>query len=260
MPKVAIVAALQREVGGLTADSLRVEREHEGRKFVFYESDEKIVVCGGIGFESARRAAEAMIASYHPALMLSVGFAGALQTNLHVGDIFTPALVVDARDGSRFEIDGGKGTLLSFMEVAGAKQKAGLAQAYGAQAVDMEAVAVATSARASGVRFAAVKVISDDLDFEMPEMARFIDPRGQFRTASFVLFAAIRPWLWNRLAALASNSRKAAKALSDHLNHSCCEAKPAFCKASENIAPPQAATRPTPQPVTTNAFRTEDHE
>jgi adenosylhomocysteine nucleosidase len=260
MPKVAIVAALQREVSGLTADSLRVEREHEGREFVFYESDERIVVCGGIGFESARRAAEAVIAIYHPALMLSVGFAGALQTNLQVGDIFTPALVVDARDGSRFEIDGGKGTLLSFMEVAGVRQKTKLAQAYGAQAIEMEAAAVATSARAHEIRFVAVKVISDELNFEMPGISRFVDSQGQFRTAGFAFFAAMRPWLWIRIAALARNSRKAAKALSDHLDCSCCEASHALCAAAENIAPPQAVTRRKPQPVTANDFRTEGHE
>jgi len=259
MPKIAIVAALQREVSGLTAGSRRVEREHEGRKFFFYESDERVVVCGGIGSESARRAAEAVIAIYRPTLVQSVGFAGALRANLHVGDIFTPAVVVDARDGSRFEIDGGKGTLLSFMEVAGAKQKANLAQAYDAQAVDMEATAVATSARAHAIPFAAVKVISDELDFEMPEMARFIDSRGQFRTASFMLFAAAQPWLWRRIASLASNSRTAARALGNHIDRIGRVEDQASTPHSENI-PAQAATRLTPQPVTTNVFRNEGHE
>ncbi len=51
---------------------------YDGRSFVFFERDDMVVVCGGIGVEAARRAAEAVIALYHPALLQSVGFAGAL--------------------------------------------------------------------------------------------------------------------------------------------------------------------------------------
>ena len=131
MPKVAIVAALEREVSGLTKRWTRVHREYEGRSFDFFEQDEMVVVCGGIGLEAARRAAEAVIALYHPTLVHSVGFAGALDASLHVADIFAPAVVIDARDGSRIEIAGEnrKGTLVSFMAVAGIDQKRNLAQA-----------------------------------------------------------------------------------------------------------------------------------
>jgi adenosylhomocysteine nucleosidase len=224
MPKVAIVAALEREVSGLVRTFPRVEQAHQGRSFLFFERDEMIVVCGGIGMDAARRAAEAVIALYSPAQVHSVGFAGALDADLRIGDIFAPTVVIDARDGSRTQIEAGnnqgangQGTLVTFMEVAGIDQKANLAHAYGAQAVDMEASAVAAAARAHGIRFCATKVISDEMNFEMPQMARFIDPQGRFRTASFALFAALRPWLWPRVAQLAGNSRKAASALGKHL-------------------------------------------
>jgi len=217
MPKLAIVAALEREVSGLIGGWTRVERDHEGRKFIFFEHDDMVLVCGGIGPEAARRAAEAVIALYHPALVRSVGFAGALDAALHVGNIFSPAVVLDARDGSRIEIAGGEGTLVTFMTVAGAGQKLKLAQAYGAQAVDMEAAAVAAAAHAHGIRFTATKVISDGLQFDMPETARFIDALGGFKTASFAFYVALRPWLWRRVATLTSDSRKAARALGEHL-------------------------------------------
>jgi nucleoside phosphorylase len=217
MLKIAIVAALEREVSGLIKNCARVQCGYQGCGFVFFEQDDTVIVCGGIGTEAARRAAEAVIALYHPALLLSVGFAGALDAALHVGDIFLPAAVLDARDGSRFEIDGGKGLLVTFMEVAGSQQKATLAKAYNALAVDMEAAAVANAARVHGIQFAATKVISDGLDFEMPQTARFINARGQFRTASFALFVALRPWLWRRVAILARNSNLAARSLARHL-------------------------------------------
>jgi adenosylhomocysteine nucleosidase len=240
MPKVAIVAALQREVNALTRGWARLDQEYDGRRFVFFECAEMVVVCSGIGVEAARRAAEAVIALYRPALVQSVGFAGALDAGLRVGHIFSPAVVIDARDGSRVETDGGpekQGTLLTFMAVAGVKQKAVLARSYGAQAVDMEAAAVAAAARVHGVGFAVTKVISDEVDFEMPGMSRFIDAHGRFSTANFAAFVALRPALWGRVARLASNSRKAALLLAEHLERYRQELNQA------NVPPaPQAAT------------------
>jgi nucleoside phosphorylase len=221
MSKTALIAALQREISGYIRHFTRVERTHEGRTFVFFEQDDLVVVCGGIGAEPARRAAEAVIAIYRPAQLHSVGFAGALTSHLHVGDILIPAVVIDARDGSRVMIEGGEGTLVTFMAVATAVQKANLAEAYAAQAVDMEAAAVASAAHAHNLQFRATKVISDGLHFEMPETAHFIDAQGRFKTTAFALRVALRPWLWPRVTTLASNSSKAARALAKHLKQSC---------------------------------------
>jgi adenosylhomocysteine nucleosidase len=250
MPKIAIIAALEREVSGLITNWNRVERDHEGRSFVFFERDEIVVVCGGVGMEAARRAADAVIVLYHPTLVQSVGFAGALDASLGIGDVFVPAVVIDTRDGSRVELDNGnalgkrQGTLVSFMAVASIDQKANLAQAYGAHAVDMEASAVAAAARAHGIQFDAIKVISDKHDFDMPEIARFIDPQGRFRTAGFALFVALRPWLWSRAAILAGNSRKAARALGDHLEYFRQELKQASGQESSPQSRQQSGSAP----------------
>jgi adenosylhomocysteine nucleosidase len=216
--QVAIVAALKREVECLIRGAKRVDRAHAGHMFRFFERGRKVVVCGGIGAEAARRAAEAAIELYHPVVLHSVGFAGALQPGLPVGEIFVPALVIDARDGSRTTIEEGSGVLVTFMNVAGVKQKMSLGEAYAAQAVDMEAAAVAAAAHAHGIAFRATKVISDGFDFEMPDMGGFIDPQGQFRSASFAVHIALRPWLWPRTILLARNSSKAANALAKYLN------------------------------------------
>jgi adenosylhomocysteine nucleosidase len=217
MPKIAIVAALELEVSGLIRHWHRIKREHQGRNFIFFEQDEVVVVCGGMGVEAARRAAEAAIALYHPGVLESVGFAGALHAALCVGDIFSPAAVIDAGDASRTDVEGGKGMLITFPTVASTEQKVKLAEAYGAQAVDMEAAAVAAAARAHGIPFSATKVISDGLHFEMPKLASFIDPEGQFRTLRFAVHVALRPWLWHRVAQLAANSNKAERMLAEHL-------------------------------------------
>jgi adenosylhomocysteine nucleosidase len=223
--KVAMVAALEREVFALVKRWRRIEREHEGRWFKFFESGEAVLVCGGIGAEAARRAAEAAIALYQPVLVQSVGFAGALDPALKVGEIFAPSRVIDAKDGSSVETGTGRGVLVSAGTIAGSRQKAKLAECYGAQAVDMEAAAVALGAQARSVRFMAVKVISDESDFAMPPMDRFVGDLGQFRTGKFVIYAGLRPWLWARVIQLARNGARASRALCAELDRYINEAK-----------------------------------
>ena len=225
MAKVAMVAALEREVRPLVNRWHRVEREHDGRRFIFFENGKAVLVCGGIGAEAGRRATEAVIALYRPELVQSVGFAGALDPALKVGETFSPSRVIEASDGSSVETGTGCGVLVSTATIAGPQQKLKLAESYGAQAVDMEAAAVARGAQARGVRFMAVKAISDESNFAMPAMDRFVDGKGQFRTGKFVTFAVVRPWLWLRLIQLARNGAKASRALCGELDRCIQQAK-----------------------------------
>ena len=132
--------------------------------------------------------------------------------------MLTPICVIDAKDGSRIEAGVGYWVVVSIDHVANVEQKTTLAKAYWAHAVDMESAAVARAAQAHDITFVGLKVISDEADFEMPGMERFIARDGTFRTAAFVLFVAIRPWLWGRVIRLAGNSTKAANALCEWLD------------------------------------------
>jgi len=211
--RIAIIAALEREVRPLVKRWRVAEKEYCGRQFRFFETDDVVVVCGGIGAEGARRAAEAAIVLYSPNVIYSVGFAGALNSELKIGDLVEPRRVVNASDGSSTDIDRGKGVLVTSTAVASPAQKSRLRESFGAQAVDMEAAAVARAAEARGIGFAALKAISDDCDFTFPETDRFVDSGGRFREARFALFAAVRPWLWPRVAKLARDSSRASRAL-----------------------------------------------
>ena len=217
MPKVAIVAALTREVLPLVRQWRTTEREYSGRRFRFFENGEIVVVCGGIGAEAARRAAEAAIALYSPGVVYSAGFAGALEPGLKVGEIIVPRRVLNAADGSSVDTGTGEGVLVSFNSVASPEQKAKLADSFGAQAVDMEAAAVAQAAQARGVRFAAVKAISDESNFALPAMDKFVAPAGKFLTWRFTLFVLVRPWMYKSVLTLARNSNRASHALCNWL-------------------------------------------
>ena len=213
----AIVAALEREIWPLVKDWPGVERDHDGRKFRFYRNDHVVVVCGGIGSTAARRAAEAAIILFRPEMVESVGFAGALKPTLRVGEVLTPAQVIDATDGSSVQTGEGAGVLVTCSSIAGVEQKEKLGRSYAADAVDMEAAAVAKAAEARGVRFRVVKAISDENDVTLPDVEKFVQPDGRFNTVRFAMHVAIRPWLWLAVVHLAANSAKAAEALCNRL-------------------------------------------
>lgn len=225
--RIAIVVAMEREVGPLLRNWKMREIEHAGRRYRIFENgtgDNSVaLICGGIGVDAARRATEAVIQwtgegarrSIRPMRVISAGFAGALDSALSVGDVLEPRVVVNVTDGSRTDTGLGKGTLVSYAAVADPEQKRKLAAAYGAVAVDMEAAAVAQGAQARGVEFGALKAISDGADFLMPPTERFVSGEGRFRTGMFAMHVALRPWLWGRTMALARNSARASRALCD---------------------------------------------
>jgi adenosylhomocysteine nucleosidase len=227
--KIAIVAALEREIYPLVKNWSSAITSHEGREFTFHEAEYAIAVCGGIGPESARRATEALIVKYSPHLVISAGVAGALVSDLHVGDTIFPVAVIDTQDGSRHESgihsaplgqsSLGRTILATYPEIASVAQKQQLAKSYGAHAVDMEAAAVARAAEKHRLPFIAVKAISDDLSFEIPEMNRFIRS-GRFLTRNFVFHVAVRPWLWLRVIRLARNTKLASENLCAWLRES----------------------------------------
>ena len=177
---------MEREVRPLIQQWRPVEREYDGRKYKFFENERAVLVCGGIGPEAARRATEAVIQLYAPIMVQSAGFAGALDSTLKAGTVLTPICVIDAKDGSRIEAGVGYWIVVSIDHIANVEQKATLAKAYWAQAVDMESAAVARGAQAHDITFVGLKVISDEADFELPGMERFIARDGKFRTAAFV--------------------------------------------------------------------------
>jgi adenosylhomocysteine nucleosidase len=227
--KIAIIAALEHELHPLIKNWPQTKSSHDGRDFIFFEGPYAVAVCSGIGPEPGRRAAEAIIVQYSPALLISAGIAGGLTHDLRVGETIFPVTIIDARDSSRHETaiqDAPIGStplaktiLVSSPEIAGAEQKLKLGKTYGAHAVDMEGASVARAAEAHGLPFIAIKTISDEVDFELPEMMPFFRD-GEFQTTQFILHISIRPWLWLRVFRLARNTKIASENLCAWLRES----------------------------------------
>lgn len=214
MPKIAFIAALEREVAPLIRGwKIREMQSGHHPTIRFFVNGDAVVICGGMGAGAARRATSTVIKEFAPSRVVSVGYAGALDRNLKVGEIFEPRIVINAKDGSHTDTGSGERALLTYEYIAGKGQKNKLREAFGASAVDMEAAAVAQGAQAAGLEFAALKVISDDADSDMPPMGEFIGDDGGFYRSRFVLHVAARPHLWGITIKLARNSARASRAL-----------------------------------------------
>ncbi len=221
MSRVAIVAALPREIAGLVRGAA-VNSALKASGVFLYTLPSALVVAAGMGQERATAAVAAALAQGEVDTLISAGLAGASAPLLHPGDIAEANTVVDVRTGERYETTAPNQprnpvVLASTSTIASVHEKARLAQTYGAALVDMEAATVARLARAHGLRFRAIKGISDAHDFELASLSRFEGKHGAFRTGRFALHTALRPHHWRRTLTLGRHSVQALAALDREL-------------------------------------------
>lgn len=222
MSKIAIIAAMEREIAPLVRRWQRATLSSDQKEFSCFERDGVVAAVSGIGCKNAERAARAVLARYQPSILISVGLAGALIRSLKAGSVFMPNVVVDAADGTEYRCTADSnhvsgGVLVSAAEIAGAQTKQELVNRFHGLVVDMEAAGVAKVAQDAQVGFRCVKAISDEAEFIMPPMGKFVDAEGKFQSGKFALWAAVRPWQWLGVVALARNSKRAIKALCKRL-------------------------------------------
>lgn len=210
-PRVALIAALEREVANLVRGFRR--RRDLTELFSVFESANVSLICAGIGAQRAAAATRWAIATLKPEVVMSIGFAGALVLDRRVGDVIAPATVVDGNTGESFSSRCGNGVLVTASSVLGREEKRTLAARYHSEAADMEAAAVARVAQESGIPFFAAKTISDEMDFPMPPLDRFIDGQGRFRNSKLLAYAVVRPALWPVLVRLRANAKTASSQL-----------------------------------------------
>ncbi len=220
MTRVAIIAAMPGELKPLVR-----HWPHSTRGTIHFwaqrtEEEEWIAACAGAGLDAATRAFAGIEDGGPIDLLISVGWAGALTSDLSAGTAHNCAGVIDARTGERFRCDAGAGPLwlATSPRVADEPEKRRLATAYKASLVDMEGAAIARLAAMRGIPFYAIKGISDSLQAKLPDFNRFIDQNGQLLTSKLVLFALLRPWIWPALIRMGENSRKASQSIAERLN------------------------------------------
>lgn len=127
----------------------------------------------GIGPENAR---EALASIDAPRLMISTGFAGALQPKMDSGDLILDVAGLDLEvPQTAREIAASQKTPIHFGRIAhtdkvlfAPQDKVALGKAERAAAIDMESRAVRAAAERLGVPFLAARVVLDAVDERLP--------------------------------------------------------------------------------------------
>lgn len=209
-PKLAVIAAL-----GVERKCLPLQRQ----RFLVLQS--------GPGPERAADAARRAVDAGATAL-LSWGLAGALVPDLQSGSIVLPSSVANQdgyiagvsarwRDAIALELrdrDVRDGILLSVNRtLLGPEEKSSAGRSFGATACDMESAAIAETAALSGVDFAVIRVIADELDDRLPDrVEQFVDVCGNARVMPLI-WAAMNRGQWKPILRAVSRFGTARRSL-----------------------------------------------
>jgi len=171
------------------------------------------------------RAAARELAAEGAQTLVSFGLAGGLEPELAPGTLLIASEIV-AEDGRRFACDTSLAARLPNARLAilaGTERaiatpfaKQTLAAATGAQAVDMESLAVAEVAQELGLALIAVRAVADSAHQAIPPYALgAIAPNGSTRIHPVLLGLIRAPWTLPELLRLSAASRAALAALRD---------------------------------------------
>jgi adenosylhomocysteine nucleosidase len=206
--ELAIIAALPREIAALV-HGVAADRELLREGVHLYRLPKAVVVAAGMGSTRATIAMNAALRRDPIRTIVSAGLAGGCSAAMVAGDVAEASVVVDAKTGERFATGSDGSVLVTTEAIASVHEKLRLASSYGAALVDMEAATIARLAAAKGMRFRAIKGVSDAHDFELASLSRFEGKHGSFRTGAFALHTALRPHHWGKAAKLGRDSNRA---------------------------------------------------
>jgi adenosylhomocysteine nucleosidase len=211
---IGVAVALPEERAALE-DLLRQRRMIRRRGVLMlrgtFEGRPLVIVQSGMGRVRAQRAAETLLAEWPVSRLLAVGFSGALDPALAVGDLVLADRVIEDDGGAVLVVNGTvpvvptarRGAVVTVDKVyATVEEKQALAKRRQALAVDMESSAVARAAAARGVPWYSLRVILDPLGTELVVRSR--------RAAAIAL---LRPKRVKKLLQLARDVRQVSRRL-----------------------------------------------
>jgi adenosylhomocysteine nucleosidase len=221
---LVFVAAERRELEGLLVHVDDVAKPNWPLDFVRMgrlKGVQVVMVANGPGEKLAGAAVDVVKVNQKMDALISIGFCGGLQPSLSACDIFVATVVNGvapalAPSSSRpFKT----GKLLSIDRVVStAAEKAELGKT-GADAVEMEAAAVAARAEQCQVPFCAVRVVTDTFEESFPlDFNALRSSDGRFSRGKILAAALRRPGvLFPELIKLNKRTKRASQALGDFL-------------------------------------------
>jgi adenosylhomocysteine nucleosidase len=224
----ACVAAEAREFSGVLRHAERVEKLDWPLDFarkVWLNGRVAVLVANGPGPKLAVEAVDRLRKQEEIAALVSTGFCGALDPSLQPCDIFVATEVISAQanhvavEPASSNHSAKTGKLLSNDRVVVTQSEKTELRSTGADAVEMEAAAVAERAREWNVPFYCIRVITDTAAESFPlDFNRMRDSEGRFSRARIIAAACKRPGVvFPELIKLNRRCNDAAKALGDFI-------------------------------------------
>jgi len=189
--RIAIIGAIKDEIAGIKnqmqiTDTLRWPT---GNAFAgTWQGVPIVLVRSGMGCDSAKLALAEIAGKYDLECVISIGYAGALDPALQVGELVVADQVVHYETLKSFSLDEElistmpetrRGTLLTVDEVvATPPAKKALREKYSAVAVDMETSALAEEAETQHLPFASVRAIADTANQELIDCSHLVAEDG----------------------------------------------------------------------------------
>jgi nucleoside phosphorylase len=206
-------------------------RNHRTAEYPVYDvalgATDLRVVLTGMGDEAAKRTINALLDEWVPDICISSGLAGSTKAENKVGDVLVAEHVRASQLQHIKDLDP---TLVERACTHGAKRVAYfLTSAHFvrkawdkqimigfADAVEMESFQIVSAAISRGIPVAAIRVISDACDEDMPyDFARFVNDEGWPSVTKALGQFARRPLGVFRLSAVVRRARKSAEILAD---------------------------------------------
>jgi len=189
--RIAIIGAIKDEIAGIK-NRMRIDdalRWQTGNAFVGeWQGVPIVLVRSGMGRDRARRALTEIAGKYDLEYVISIGYAGALDPALEVGELVVADKVVNYDSQKSYSLneelirtmpDARRGTLLTVDEVvATPPEKKALKEKYSAVVVDMETSALTEEAEAHHLPFASVSAITDTADQELIDCSHLVTEDG----------------------------------------------------------------------------------
>ena len=186
-----------------------------------WKSRPVLAIANGAGPERARMAVEAAAAAGGLSAVCNIGFCGALDTTLGIGDVFvatevngSATLLPKSRPVSK------SGRLASISRIAQTAAEKAELHSTGAWVVEMEAAGALVATAKFGVGFYCIRAVSDlaDEDFSI-DFNHFLMPDGRFNIFRLVCSSLMQPKCIRELIRLSKRTGAASIKLGEFLDH-----------------------------------------
>ena len=235
---IAIFGAVKEEIAGIKQAMNISDHMRLGKTSAWpgkWGKQSIVLVRSGVGQQRAEDATLQVIDRFKPSTLFSIGYAGAVQPELNVGDLVIADTIIEEKKKGKYSPDsdwlnraknvscpegfkaivGGLLTVDNVIYDSLSKQELG--KNYSVQAVEMETSAIAKVAEEKDVPLLSLRVISDRLDQELLDSSSFLGSDGEISTLKAGWYVLTHPGSIKSALSLRSQTQIATQALTKFL-------------------------------------------